>query len=504
MTAPHAHETTAKDLDVTSTGGAQWGMSDDLLFMSAVEAARRIRDRELSPVDYVRAVLSAIEASQDHLNAYVTVCPAEALEAAQTAEDAAKRGTSFGPLHGIPVSVKDLVAVDGLYNKQGSLLFAEDVADHDAPAVARLKAAGAIVVGKTTTPEFGHKGLTDCLLTGITRNPWHLDHTPGGSSGGASAAVAAGLAPLAVGTDGAGSIRGPAASAGIVGLKPTRGWVPHEARGEPFSNQSYTGPMTRTVSDAALMLDVMAGPDTCDPWSLAKGEPPPQPALYGNDLTGLVIGYAEKMANPEIDPEVADNTAAALAVFEDLGARIEPVPDDIDWAEPAGRVLYQSAFHVMTGAMTPEEREQLTPSLQTFAEWGGKFTLADRAAAEAARGALYHRVQDLMSTFDFLMSPTAACPPLKADFDATSDVVINGQPCGITRQSWTAYQYPFNLTGNPALSVPSGFTKAGLPTGLQIIGPWWSDHQLLRLGARLESAKPWAHLRPPADNRGVV
>ena len=478
-------------------------MSDDLLYMTAVEAAQRIRRRELSPVDYVRTVLAAIEASQPAINAYVTVCPAEALEAAQVAEDAARSGRPLGPLHGVPVSVKDLVAVDGLYNKQGSRLFADNVAVHDAPAVTRLKAAGAIVVGKTTTPEFGHKGLTDCPLTGITRNPWKLDHTPGGSSGGASAAVAAGLAPLAVGTDGAGSIRGPAASAGIVGLKPTRGWVAHEARGEPFSNQSYTGPMTRTVSDAALMLDVMAGPDICDPWSLAKGAPPPLAALYGNDLAGLTIGYAEKMANPEIDPEVAANTKAALAVFEDMGARVEAVPDDIDWAEPAGRVRYQSGFHLMVEAMTSEERDQLSPSLVTFAAWGGNFTPADRAAAEAARGALYHRVQNLFSSFDILMSPTTACPPLKADFDATSDVMINGRPCGITRQSWTAYQYPFNLTGNPALSVPSGFTDAGLPTGLQIIGPWWSDHQLLRLGALLERAKPWAHLRPPAENRGI-
>ena len=478
-------------------------MSDDLLYLSAVEAAALIRRRNLSPVDYVRTVLAAIEASQDTINAFVSLAPDEALEAAQVAEDAVAKGKDLGPLHGVPVSVKDLVAVGGHYNKQGSRLFAEAVADHDAPAVARLKAAGAIVVGKTTTPEFGHKGLTDCPLTGITRNPWDLDRTPGGSSGGASAAVAAGLAPLAVGTDGAGSIRGPAASAGIVGLKPTRGRIPHEARGDPFGNQSYTGPMTRTVGDAALMLDVMAGPDACDPWSLAQGQAAPCPALVGNDLTGLTIGFAEKMANPEIDPEVAANTQAALSVFENLGARVEPISDGFDWAEPPGRVLYQTAFHVMIEAMTQEQRDQLTPSLLTFGEWGGAFTLADRADAEVARGDLYHRVQALFSTYDILMSPTTACPPLEATFDATSDVIINGEPCGITRQSWTAYQYPFNLTGNPALSVPSGFTEAGLPTGFQIIGPWWLDHEVLRLGAILERARAWADKRPPAANRGM-
>jgi aspartyl-tRNA(Asn)/glutamyl-tRNA(Gln) amidotransferase subunit A len=227
------------------------------------------------------------------------------------------------------------------------------------------------------------------------------------------------------------------------------------------------------------------------------------PALHGNDLSGLVIGYAEKMANPEIDPEVKANTEAALEVYEGLGAHVEPVPDGFDWAEPAGRVLYQSSFHLMVGAMTEAERSKLTPSLLTFAEWGGKFTLRDRAAAEAARGDLYRRVQDLFARFDVLMSPTNACPPLDATFDATADVIINGKPCGITRQSWTAYQYPFNLTGHPALSLPSGFTEGALPTGFQIIGPWWSDHQVLRLGALLEAARPWANKRPPAENRGL-
>jgi aspartyl-tRNA(Asn)/glutamyl-tRNA(Gln) amidotransferase subunit A len=369
--------------------------------------------------------------------------------------------------------------------------------------VARLKAAGAIVVGKTTTPEFGHKGLTDSLLSGITRNPWSLERTPGGSSGGAAAAVAAGLAPLGVGTDGAGSIRGPAATCGIVGLKPTRGMVPHPARSDPFGNQGFVGPMTRTVSDAALALDVMAGPDAADPWSLGRSHGPLLPVRAGNDLSGLRIGYVERMANPEVAPDVVANTRACLAAFEELGARVEPLADGFDWAEPAGRVLYQAAIHHAVAPLLPAWRDRLTPSYVTFAEWGARWSVADVLDAVAARGNLYNRIQALFGRVDVLMSPTTACTALSADFDATAEVVINGRACGITRQSWTAYQYPFNLAGNPALSVPSGFGADGLPTGLQIVGPWWSDRALLRLAALLEARRPWADKRPPRASRGL-
>lgn len=479
-------------------------MDDDLLFLPATTVAARIAERRLSARQHVGAVLEAIDASQAGLNTFVTIDHDGALAAAETADRAVAAGAPLGPLHGVAVSVKDMVAVAGLPNTNGSLTCEHDVPAADAPAVARLRAAGAIIVGKTTTPEFGHKGLTDSLLSGITRNPWNTQRTPGGSSGGASAAVAAGLAPLGVGTDGAGSIRGPAATTGIVGLKPTRGHVPHPAKADPFGNQSFVGPMTRTVSDAALMVEVMAGPDASDPWSLAPGQARHLPWLAGNDLSGLRILYAEKMANPEVASDVVANTRACLDVLEGLGARIVPMPDGFDWIEEAGRVLYQSAIHHQVSRLLPQWEGRLTPSFVRFGQWGAAWTAGDLWDAIAARGDLYNRVQALFEDHDVLVSPTTARTALDAEFDATAPVVINGRECGITRQSWTAYQYPFNLTGNPALTVPSGLGEDGLPTGLQLIGPWWSDSRLLRLGALLEAHRPWAHRRPERANRGLV
>ena len=478
-------------------------MDDDLLFMPAARVAARIASGGLSAREHVGAVLDAAQASQATLNAFVTIDHEGALAAAAEADRLVAAGAPLGPLHGVAVSVKDMVAVKGLPNTNGSFTCEHDIPEADAPAVARLRAAGAIIVGKTTTPEFGHKGLTDSLLSGITRNPWNTERTPGGSSGGASAAVAAGLGPLGVGTDGAGSIRGPSATTGIVGLKPTRGFIPHPAKADPFGSQGYVGPMTRTVSDAALMAGIMAGPHASDPWSLARGEAPALPALAGSDLSGLSILYAEKMANPEVAPDVVANTRACLDVFEKLGAHITPMADGFDWIEEAGRVLYQSSIHHQVAGLLPRWEGRLTPSFVAFAEWGARFSVADVWDAIAARGDFYNRVQGLFAGHHVLVSPTTARTALDATFDATAPVVINGRECGITRQSWTAYQYPFNLAGNPALSVPSGFGADGLPTGLQLVGPWWSDRTLLRLAGILEAHRPWAHKRPEAANRGL-
>jgi aspartyl-tRNA(Asn)/glutamyl-tRNA(Gln) amidotransferase subunit A len=476
---------------------SQVTMTEDLLFLSAVDAASLIRRRKLSPVEYVTAVLAAIERAQPRLNAFVTVMADEARQAARAAEAAVTSGAPLGRLHGVPVSIKDLIDVAGVRTTHGSYIFADNVAAADGVTPARLKAAGAIIIGKTTTPEFGHKGLTDSPLQGITRNPWALDRTTGGSSGGAAAAVAAGLGPLAVGTDGAGSIRGPAATCGIVGLKPTLGAIPMETASDVFANNAYAGPMTRTVADAALMFATMVGPDEHDPWSLANpGLRPISPLLAGHRLTGLRIGYVAKMANKLVDDEVQANTDAALKALAALGAEIEPVSDAIDWIEYEGRVLYQSAIAAKMLPRFPQWRTKMDKSLVAFAEWGNAFSMTDVRNAEYARTSLFQAIQRLFRRYDFLVSPTTACAALDATFDATQPVIINNQPCGITRQSWTAYQYPFNLTGHPAISVPSGWTRDGLPTALQIIGRWWADSDLLRVAALFEQARPWAERRP--------
>lgn len=470
----------------------------DLLFTPATAAAALIRSRKLSPVDYVEVVLHAIERQQPRINAFVTVTAEQARADARRAEQAVAAGEPLGPLHGVPVSIKDLVDVAGVPTKHGSAIFQDNVATADDVLVQRLKAAGAIVIGKSTTPEFGNKGLTDSPSHGITRNPWNLDRTSGGSSGGAAAAVAAGLGPLGLGTDGAGSVRGPAACCGVVGLKPTLGAVPADTTRDAFGNNIYAGPLARTVTDAAVMHAVLTGPSAKDPWSI-KGEDIRQlsPRLIGGDLSGIRIGYIARCANPRVAADVTANTGAALDAWAALGAEVDEVTEAIDWIELEGRILYQANFTVFCAPYLPRWQNQMDPVTLAFMERGATFSLADFRNAQFARTRLFRVIQDLFGRYDFLVTPTNTRSALPVEFDAANDEVeVDGVKCGITRQGWTSYQYPFNLTGHPALSVPSGFAADGLPTGVQIVGPWGGETDVLRLGALLEQVRPWAQHRP--------
>ena len=476
----------------------------DLLFMPAAEAAALIRRGKLSPVEYVNAVLEGIARANPQLNAFSHVMDEEARRDALAAEQAVRRGDALGPLHGVPVSIKDLVEVAGVPFRRGTAIFADAIGEKDDIVVQRLRAAGAIVIGKTTTPEFGVKALTDGPSFGITRNPWNPERTPGGSSGGAAAAAAAGLGPLALGTDGAGSIRGPAAACGLVGLKQTLGVVPREDPADALGNTTYAGPITRTVTDAAIMHAVLAGdnapaPLSRDPWSIT---PAPQgrlrPSLIGARATGLRLGYFPRCANPLVAKDVTANTNAMLKALEELGAEVEEHTAPFDWAEPPGRVLYQAGIAVGMAKWIPQWQNQMDPVTLAFAERGKRFTLAEWREAEWARTALFRAVQGLFAQYDLLVMPTMARTALPVTHDAANDqVMVDGVPTGITRQGWTAYQYPFNLTGHPALTIPSGFGTDGLPTALQIVGPWGSETDILRLGAMLEQARPWAQHRPP-------
>ncbi|MCA0250553.1 MAG: amidase [Proteobacteria bacterium] len=474
-------------------------MSDtDLLFTPAAKAAALIRDRKLSPVEYVDVVLKAIDRAQPKLNCFRVVMAEEARRDARKAEEAATRGEKLGPLHGIPVSIKDLVDVKGVHTRHGSAIFEDNVAQADDVLVQRLRAAGAIVVGKATTPEFGVKGLTDGPSFGVTRNPWNLDRTPGGSSGGGAAAVAAGLGPISLGTDGAGSIRGPASCSGLVGLKPTLGAVPADTTRDAFGNNVYAGPLSRTITDAAIMHSVLVGPSDKDPWSLSgPSQQPLSPKLAGRDLSGVRIGYIELTANPRIAADVRANTRASLAAWEAMGAVVEEVTEKIDWIEYEGRVLYQANFAVFCAQYLPKWQNQMDPVTLAFMDRGAKFSLADFRNAQFARTALFRKIQSLLARYDFLVTPTNARTALDVTHDAANDeVIIDGVKCGITRQGWTSYQYPFNLTGHPALALPSGFGADGLPTSIQIVGKWGAETDVLRLGALLEDAQPWAQLRP--------
>ncbi|PZW50836.1 aspartyl-tRNA(Asn)/glutamyl-tRNA(Gln) amidotransferase subunit A [Humitalea rosea] len=472
----------------------------DLLFMPATRAAALIRRRALSPVELTRAVLAAIDRAQPRLNAFATVLHEQAMAAATRAEQAVMDGAALGPLHGVPVHIKDQVDTEGVVTAHGSAIFAGNLPARDDATAARLKAAGGILLGKTTMPEFGHKGLTDGPSFGTTRNPWDLSRTTGGSSGGAAAAVAAGLGPIGLGTDGAGSVRIPAACCGIVGLKATLGAVPWEASADTFGNNVYAGPMTRTVTDAAVMFSIIAGPSARDAQSLrGPGLAPVPPGLIGGDLNGLRIGYIAKACNAKVQAEMAANTIASLDALSARGALVEEVTDSIDWMEYQGRILYQAGFFVSCTPHLAQWHNQMDPVLLAFMERGSKFSLTQYREAQFARTRLFRAIQGLFERYDVLVTPTLTRTALAADFDAADgQIEIDGEACGITRQGWTSYMYPFNLTGHPALTIPSGFAGDGLPTAVQLVGPWGGDMSLLRLGALLEQDRPWAQHRPPA------
>jgi Asp-tRNA(Asn)/Glu-tRNA(Gln) amidotransferase A subunit family amidase len=470
----------------------------DLLFTSATSLAAQIRRRRVSPVEIVEAVLAAAHRAQPALNNFVTLMDQEARADAVEAERRVMAGAALGPLHGVPVTIKDLVDVAGVPTKHGTAIFADNVPTTSDVMVQRLRAAGAVVIGKTTTPEFGVKGLTDGPSFGISRNPWNPERTPGGSSGGAAASVAAGIGPLALGTDGAGSIRGPAACCGVVGLKPTLGAVPQDAARDAFGNNVFAGPLTRTVTDAALMHAVLTGGSAKDPWSI-KGEDrfALSPRFIGGDLSGLRLGYVPRCGNPRVAADVTANTAAALDAFSAMGAEIEEAGQAIDWIEYEGRVLYQANFSVFCAPFLAQWQNQMDPVTLAFMQRGNTFSLADFRNAQFARTRLFRAVQGLFETYDALIMPTLTRTALPVGFDAANDEVeIDGEMCGITRQGWTAYLYPFNLTGHPALTVPSGFGADGLPTAVQIVGKWGAETDIIRLGALLEQARPWAAHRP--------
>jgi len=477
-------------------------MSDtDLLFTSATKVASLIRAKKLSPVEYVDAVLKAADAANPGLNCFRVLMHEEARRDARAAEEAVAKGAPLGPLHGVPISVKDLVDVKGVPTRHGSAIYADNApAPADDILVQRLRAAGAIIFAKASTPEFGVKGLTDGPSFGVTRNPWNLERTPGGSSGGGASAVAAGIGPLSLATDGAGSTRGPASCSGLVGLKATLGAVPYDTTRDAFGNNIYAGPLSRTITDAAVMHDVLKGPTEKDPWTLSGGvQHPLSPKLAGEDLSGVRIGYIELTANPRLAADVRANTRAALNAWQALGAAVEEVTERIDWIEYEGRVLYQANFAVFCAQYLPKWQNQMDPVTLAFMERGAKFTLADFRNAQFARTALFRKIQSLFGRYDFLVTPTNSRTALDVTHDAANDeVVVDGVKCGITRQGWTSYQYPFNLTGHPALALPSGFGTDGLPTSVQIVGRWGHETDVLRLGALLEAARPWAQHRPSA------
>jgi aspartyl-tRNA(Asn)/glutamyl-tRNA(Gln) amidotransferase subunit A len=465
----------------------------ELCFTPATELATLIRRKELSPVEVVEVVLARIERLNPALNAYCTLTAEQALADARAAEAAVARGDALGPLHGVPISVKDLTFTRGVRTTRGSRLYADFVPEEDAPVVERVKAAGAVVLGKTNTPEFGWKGDSGNLLFGPTYNPWDRAKTAGGSSGGAGAAVAAGLGPVAFGTDGAGAIRIPASFWGIGGLKAQLWRVPMYP---PSGTEtiSHTGPMTRTVRDAALLLNVMVGPDERDRNSLPDGGVDYLAACEG-DVSGLRVAWSPDLGYAAVDPEVRDVAAAAARRFaDDLGCALEEDhPGFPDPAEPELLIFY-GGMAANIGALTPERLERLDPGLvRALEEETSGRSAADYARAIVARQVVWDLTRRFFERYDLLLTPTIAVSPFAAGEEGPREVAGRAVP----RFGWTPFTYPFNLTGQPALTVPAGWTRDGLPVGLQLVSRRYDEATVLKAGAAFEAAQPWTDRRPP-------
>jgi aspartyl-tRNA(Asn)/glutamyl-tRNA(Gln) amidotransferase subunit A len=469
-------------------------------FMTAIDVAGLIRARDISAVEVVTDVLDRIETTQPTLNAFITVARDDALRAAQRADEAVRRGDVLGPLHGVPVSVKDIINTAGLRTTWGSRLMADNVPDADAVAVERLKKAGAIIIGKTATSEFAHKLLTDAPLFGITRNPWDLNATPGGSSGGSAVAVAAGMGPLSLATDAGASTRLPAACTGIVGLKPTLGVIPHNQVPDGFNNFIHLGVMARTVADAALMLDVVAGEHRSDPHSIGVAPPRALSGLTasGGDISRLKIAWRPLVGNMLLDDEVRRLCESALGVFRELGCEVDSLDDPVENAEPAWRVLQQSNWAARFYSQLEKVEAQLDPSFVQGIREGGGYTGQQLLQATYKRTQHFRAVQGWFAKYDLVLTPTASRPPLSVEHRALDPIIINGRDAGDMRQSWVPYLNLFDLTGHPAVSIPCGFTEAGLPVGLQIVGRWYQDATVLRAAAAYEARTPWSSRTPPS------
>ncbi|CAB3923598.1 Acylamidase [Achromobacter anxifer] len=466
-------------------------MSDSLCELSAVEAARLIRARSLSPVELVRASLERAERLQPVLNCFITLCPEQAMAEARRAEAALMRGDAPGLLHGLPFTVKDLVNTAGVRTTFGALPFRDNVPAEDAVAVARLREQGAILIGKTTTPEFGSKSMTDSPLFGQTRNAWNLERTCGGSSGGAAAATAAGITALAVASDGGGSTRIPAACNGVVGFKQSLGAIPHSQAQDAIGNQTYVTPTTRTVADTRLMMAAMAGPHDCDPWSLgvpkadyANADAPAGPGT----LCGKRIRYCAAPPGRPVDAGVRRAFEAALARLAGLGAEIEPFDGAGFDVEPVWRVINHTVWRARFLPLIEREPEAYSPTFRRQIASAAQFSAQQYQEAMFARTALYRKVQALLGQADLLAMPTMSRTALPLGADIFDTITIDGRAYDDIRAHWYPWTMLFNLTGHPAISVPCGLGDDGMPVGLQLVARSHGDLQLLQAAEAYELA----------------
>ena len=467
----------------------------DLCFTPATELVKLYRVRKVSPLEVVQAVLARVDQVNPQVNAYVTIARESALKAARAATRVLRRGAKLPPLHGVPVSIKDLEPTKGIRTTWGSKIFEHHVPEEDALIVERLKAAGAIVVGKTNTPEFGAGANTFNAVFGATHNPWNLVLTCGGSSGGAAVALATGMGPIAQGSDLGGSLRIPAAFCGVVGFRTTPGLVPDYPKELAWDSLSVSGPMARTVVDTALMLSVMAGPDDRAPLSYAVDTREFLRAVRNPSVKGWRVAWTPDLSGLiPVDAEVANVAEGAIQIFRSLGAKVEAACPDFSEVNDivlATRGLSMVALH---GDKLARWKGEMQKGLVWNIEQGLRLTPQEIARGEKLRTALWHRVRTFMERRDLLILPTVAVPPFPVEQPYPSE--INGKPLDNYTQ-WFFLTYGVSVTGLPAISVPCGFTQGGLPVGLQIVGRRRQEAAVLTAAAAFEAAAPWERRIPP-------
>ncbi len=459
--------------------------------MTAAELSAAYAAKKLSPIEAAEALLNRIAALDPKINAFCLVDREAAVVEARAAEARWQKGAALSPLDGVPVAVKDILLTKGWPTLRGSrTVDPKGPWNEDAPTVARLKEGGAVFLGKTTTPEFGWKASTDSLLTGVTRNPWNTKKTPGGSSGGSAAALAARMVPLALGTDGGGSIRIPCSLTGLCGLKPSFGRVAAYPL-SPFGTVAHVGPMSRTVSDLALMMNLLAKPDARD-WHNLPFDAKDYTRELESGLRGKRVAFSLTLGGkPKIVPEVEALVKAAAKRLETLGARVEAADPPMAEAGEIFRTLWWAGAGFALATLPEEKKALLEPALRQIAEEGAKISLRSYLEANTARGVLGSRMRVWMQSYDFIVTPTVATPA----FD--TGILHPDDGAGNAWLDWTPFSYPFNLTQQPAASVPCGFTKDGLPVGLQIVGKMYDDAGVLVAARAYETAHPLSDKVPP-------
>ena len=477
-------------------------MSDEqsFAFTPAHELVRMVAAREVSPVELTEWTLSRIDETNDTLHAYLTVVADQAMDSARAAETAVMRGDELGPLHGLPFPIKDLVPTAGIRTTFGSAAYADNVPERDDIVVTRIKAAGAVIIGKTNTPEFGHLGYTSNKLGEDCRNPWDVTRESGGSSGGAAASVAAGITPLAQGGDGGGSIRIPCSLCGLYGIKGSEGRVPRSGGGDaawhPY-NLAQTGPLSRNVRDSALLMSVLTGPgDDVAPGTL-DGPAPDYFGALGRGVEGLRIGWTPDMGGNAVDPDVAEMSARAARSFETLGANVEDFEIDPDEMWYSFRNYFDLKALVGYGHLLEESPDLLTDYVREGMQYASTLSAVDHheTMAFVAKERDYFRL--LFERFDLVLSPTLATTAFKVDDGPPRE--IGGRVMDADRAYWTwsPFTYSVNISGHPAATAPCGFDRNGLPIGLHLIGGLGDEETVLAASAAFEAASPWADNQPP-------